>query len=53
MLALNKAEVILSNIYAKIVSAPDTFFVGYPEFRDQVDLLKRQKSEMPSEVDEL
>jgi site-specific DNA recombinase len=51
--AASKAEAGLRNLFAMIASAPDTFSVGDPELRDQVDLLKRQKSEMASEVNRL
>jgi hypothetical protein len=43
----------MRNLCAMIASAPDTFSVSDPELRDQVDLLKRQKSEMAGEVDRL
>jgi site-specific DNA recombinase len=36
-----------------IASAPEKFSMGDPELRDQVDLMKRQKSEMASEADGL
>ena len=51
--ALNKAEAGLRNIFAAIASAPDTFSIADAEMRDQVDLLKRQKSEMAGEIDRL
>ncbi len=50
---LNKAEAGLRNIFAAIASAPDTFSMADSELRDQVDLLKRQKSEMAIEIDRL
>jgi site-specific DNA recombinase len=50
---LSKAETGLRNIFAAIASAPDTFSMANTELRDQVDLLKRQKSEMAGEIDRL
>jgi site-specific DNA recombinase len=51
--AMNKAEAGLRNIYAVIASAPDTFSIADPELRDQVDALKRQKSQLANEMDRL
>jgi site-specific DNA recombinase len=51
--AMIKAEAGLRNILAAVASAPDTFSMADSELRDQVDLLKRQKSEMASEIDRL